>query len=176
MKHGDKYPGHDPRRGHVNLFDPVSQTWACLTCNVWHHPNCGCDECDRRPLRPATREFDGPHAYQHRNARPTEAAAAQAILPTSAKGRRQVFDHLIALGGMGATDHELAVALGMNPSTVRPRRLELVESGAVVDSGQTRPTPSGRAATVWTVAGGLDSLSARGSGRDRQDPRPRPQR
>lgn len=48
----------------------------------------------------------------------------------------------------GATDDEMQVSLNMNPSTQRPRRIELVERGLVVASGQ-RKTRSGRAATVW---------------------------
>jgi len=49
----------------------------------------------------------------------------------------------------GATDEEMQVALGMNPSTQRPRRIELVEEGLVVDSHERRRTRSGRAAIVW---------------------------
>ena len=51
----------------------------------------------------------------------------------------------------GATDEEAQLALGMSPSTQRPRRVELVQSGAVRDSGRTRPTRSGRQAVVWEV-------------------------
>jgi hypothetical protein len=37
----------------------------------------------------------------------------------------------------------------MNPSTQRPRRVELVEGGWVEDSGERRPTRSGMDAVVW---------------------------
>lgn len=51
----------------------------------------------------------------------------------------------------GLTDHEMQALLDMNPSTQRPRRIELVEGKFVADSGFIRPTPSGRMAVVWRV-------------------------
>jgi hypothetical protein len=51
----------------------------------------------------------------------------------------------------GLTDHEMQQMLAMNPSTQRPRRIELVEGGWVVDSGITRLTPSQREAVVWRI-------------------------
>jgi DNA-binding IclR family transcriptional regulator len=50
-----------------------------------------------------------------------------------------------------STDEEIATELSMNPSTVRPRRGELVRRGLVVQDG-TRRTASGRMATVWRRA------------------------
>jgi hypothetical protein len=49
------------------------------------------------------------------------------------------------------TDQEIQLALGMGGSTERPRRIELVEALLVRDSGQRRPTRSGRMAVVWEV-------------------------
>jgi len=54
-------------------------------------------------------------------------------------------------GSRGLTDEELQQQLAMNPSTERPRRVELVKLGRVVDSGARRPTLSGRAAVVWVA-------------------------
>ena len=51
------------------------------------------------------------------------------------KDRRRVLLDLHAHGDDGATDHEIQVRLDMNPSTERPRRVELVERGLAVDSG-----------------------------------------
>jgi len=51
----------------------------------------------------------------------------------------------------GRTDEEIQRMLKLNPSTQRPRRIELVQAGKVRDSGRTRKTKSGRAATVWEV-------------------------
>ena len=48
-----------------------------------------------------------------------------------------------------STDEELQAVLHMNPSTERPRRVELVEKGLIVDRGLRRKTASGRYAVVW---------------------------
>jgi hypothetical protein len=48
-----------------------------------------------------------------------------------------------------ATDEEIQLGLEMSGSTERPRRVELVAAGRIVDSGRTRPTQSGRQAVVW---------------------------
>lgn len=53
------------------------------------------------------------------------------------------------MGTAGCTDEEGGLALAINPSTYRPRRIELVERGAVIDSSTTRRTSSGRQAVVW---------------------------
>ena len=68
--------------------------------------------------------------------------------------RRRVWD--LIRGAMhwpdpGATDEDIARYIHMNPSTVRPRRLELVEAGLVRDSGRTRKTRSDREAIVWVA-------------------------
>lgn len=51
----------------------------------------------------------------------------------------------------GATDEEIATGLGLNPSTARPRRIELARRGLIVEAG-TRKAASGRNATAWRVA------------------------
>ena len=48
----------------------------------------------------------------------------------------------------GATDEQIASGLGLNPSTARPRRIELQRRGLVVEAG-TRKTASGRNAITW---------------------------
>jgi hypothetical protein len=50
-----------------------------------------------------------------------------------------------------ATDEEMQEGLEMNPSTQRPRRIELARRGLVVTCG-VRKTASGRNADVWRVA------------------------
>jgi len=47
-----------------------------------------------------------------------------------------------------STDEEMQVGIPMPPSTQRPRRIELVRRGLVVEAG-TRKTSSGRNASVW---------------------------
>ena len=84
----------------------------------------------------------------------TSLEAAIAAEPNAGTQRRRVLDILRAyrqtqIGGL--TDHQMQVWLGMNPSTQRPRRVELVKQGFVVDSGKTRLTPSGKRAVVWVA-------------------------
>jgi len=71
--------------------------------------------------------------------------------PAANSQRRFVLDLLRQYPRGGLTDHEMQNLLRMNPSTQRPRRIELVEGGFVIDSGHTRLTPSGRRAVVWAI-------------------------
>ena len=86
----------------------------------------------------------------------TSREAAEAAKPTASTYRRQVLDYLrirvIPCGAdrlPGATDEEMQDDLQLNPSTQRPRRVELVSAGLVRDSGRKRKTKSGRWAVVW---------------------------
>lgn len=63
--------------------------------------------------------------------------------------QKRVLD-FIAWRPSGATDEEIANELEMNPSTVRPRRIELARRGMIVEGGSRRTT-SGRMAVVWKV-------------------------
>lgn len=83
--------------------------------------------------------------------RPTSIAARASLGSAARTQRQQVFLHLLKCGSMGATLNELEAALGISGNTVRPRRLELEQSGLIEDSGLRRPTPSGRQAVVWVV-------------------------
>lgn len=75
-------------------------------------------------------------AHDAKPAAPTQRAAVLRLLSTS----------------NGLTDEEIQKRLEMNPSTERPRRIELVNAGLVRDSGRCAKTTSGRWATVWEVA------------------------
>lgn len=48
----------------------------------------------------------------------------------------------------GLTDEQMQAGLGMNPSTQRPRRIELQRKGMLKADG-TRKTKAGRSAVVW---------------------------
>jgi predicted ArsR family transcriptional regulator len=78
-------------------------------------------------------------------------AAADAIGASLNALQRSVVSFLRTRGDHGATDEEIAVGLQMNPSTARPRRIELVRRGLVVEAG-TRKAMSGRYATAWRLA------------------------
>jgi hypothetical protein len=78
----------------------------------------------------------------------TSAKAADSLGPATLNAmQRKVLALLEATPG-GLTDEEMQRLLGMNPSTQRPRRIELARRGLVVEAG-TRRTASGRMATVW---------------------------
>ena len=82
---------------------------------------------------------------------PTSVAAADSLEPETLNAmQRRVLELLQATPG-GLTDEEMQTRLGMNPSTQRPRRIELARRGLVVEAG-TRKTSSGRWAVVWRVA------------------------
>ena len=79
----------------------------------------------------------------------TSRQAAAEIEPSSGTLRGYVLAYLRGTGETGATDEEMQTALNMNPSTQRPRRIELVNAGLAHASHVTRRTRSGRSATVW---------------------------
>lgn len=85
-----------------------------------------------------------------RGSRTSKAAARDAEAKAPSK-RVQVLALLLHRGEAGCTDHQIAETLEMPPSTARPRRVELVEMGLVVDSGKRRETPYGSEATVWVA-------------------------
>lgn len=78
---------------------------------------------------------------------PTSVAAAESIKPHVPSMRDRVLAYLAIAP---ATDEQIATALQLNPSTVRPRRIELVKAGLVGPVG-TRLTKSGRWAQTWGV-------------------------
>ena len=81
----------------------------------------------------------------------TSAAAAESLAPATLTALHRKLLRFLATCLAGATDEEMQTALGMNPSTQRPRRVELQRRGLVVPDG-TRRTKSGRMATVWRRA------------------------
>jgi hypothetical protein len=99
-------------------------------------------------LNQGTFDFDDRAPYQSHST--TSKAAAVEAQASAATQRGRVFRLLRESNG-GLTDEEIQIQLRMNPSTERPRRIELVNSGMVQDSGATRATRSGRSAVIWTV-------------------------
>ena len=81
----------------------------------------------------------------------TSAAAADSLGPATLNAMQRRVLELLAATPDGLTDEEMQTRLGMNPSTQRPRRIELARRGLVVEAG-TRKTVSGRMAVVWRVA------------------------
>jgi len=81
----------------------------------------------------------------------TSYGAAESIVEPSGRLRDLVYGCIHEAGLLGCTDEEVQIALDMNPSTQRPRRVELVKDGMVRDSGRVRQTRSGRNAVVWVL-------------------------
>jgi len=81
----------------------------------------------------------------------TSFDAAKAIEPKAGTLRAMVLDYIRRTGQSGATDISMQAWIPMDPSTQRPRRIELLKAGLIKDSGRTRKTASGRQATVWVA-------------------------
>ena len=81
----------------------------------------------------------------------TSAAAADSLDGETLNQMQRRVLELLQATPSGLTDEEMQRRLGMNPSTQRPRRIELARRGLVVEAG-TRRTASGRMATVWRAA------------------------
>ena len=80
----------------------------------------------------------------------TSKMAAERIEPRAGTQRARVL-WFLQLYDKGLTDEELQEVTSLNPSTQRPRRIELVKQGWIKDSGRTRATRSGSQATVWVL-------------------------
>jgi len=81
----------------------------------------------------------------------TSAEAADSLGPQTLNAMQRRVLELLQTTPEGLTDEEMQTRLGMNPSTQRPRRIELARRGLVVEAG-TRRTASGRMAVVWRAA------------------------
>lgn len=80
----------------------------------------------------------------------TSEAAAKSIKAQVPTMQRAVLD-CISRGRDGRTCDEVEVWLSMSHQTASARIRDLVKAGAIVDSGQRRPTRSGRKAAVYVV-------------------------
>lgn len=88
------------------------------------------------------------HAPYQRHSK-TSVDAANAIGPRLGQLQSEVLNFIRQAGVHGATDEEIQEGLTLNPSTQRPRRIELMYLGLIYNSSITRRTRSGRNATVW---------------------------
>lgn len=79
----------------------------------------------------------------------TSKQAADEIKASAANLKQCVLEFITNCADHGATDEEIQRGLNMNPSTQRPRRIDLTNEGLVIDSGEKRLTSSKRNAVVW---------------------------
>lgn len=83
----------------------------------------------------------------------TRIVAAISIEKLRPNMLRRVHEFFISRGPLGATDQEIAEALGMKPDTARARRVELRDGGQVADSTRRRRNAAGNLCTIWTATG-----------------------
>jgi hypothetical protein len=95
---------------------------------------------------PPKRDAEAP-PFQHEN--DLSRRAAQSIIPVAGTLRARV---LAAIEAGPCTDEEGTDRTGMNPSTWRPRRVEL-EAAGLIRKVAERPGRSGRMMAVWAAAG-----------------------
>jgi hypothetical protein len=93
---------------------------------------------------------DAPMSVPYVAGSETSEAAAERIEPHVDSQRGQLLEILRANEG-GLTDGEMQVMAALDPSSERPRRIELQRLGWVRDSGRRRLTRAGRKAVVWEV-------------------------
>ena len=81
----------------------------------------------------------------------TSAIAAGSVRTDTGRLRESVRTMIRWCHDFGATCDEVEQALNLSHQTAGPRIRELVQLGLVKDSGQRRPTRSGRGAIVWIL-------------------------
>lgn len=84
---------------------------------------------------------------------PTSREAARFVTRFSGTARERVFLEILRSGNSGITDESLAIKLNMNPSTVRPRRVELQQAALIQPALVTHKGASGMRATAWIATG-----------------------
>lgn len=97
------------------------------------------------------------------NGTDTSRAAAASVRFQAPADREAVMRVVVAAGRRGATCDECEVVTGLLHQNCSARVRDLVLSGYIEDSGQRRPTRTGRAARVYvvTTSGHLDWLLGR---------------
>jgi hypothetical protein len=79
----------------------------------------------------------------------TSREALESIEPQITNITDRVYRHILSKGEQGITDDEGFRALGMNPNTYRPCRINLMDKGLVLNTNTKGITDSGRKAWRW---------------------------
>ncbi len=112
-----------------------------------------CVRCEREAQRPPVPVPSERQTAPFQRHSPESRAAARRIEPKAHIARGRVLEY-IRSRPEGATDQEIQQALDMDPSTERPRRVELWRAKLIVRGPRTRRTSSGRQAAIWFAAPG----------------------
>lgn len=138
---------------------PLERRHGCLTrlvgliqealdmTTLWHEP----DTCKhgREAQACGLCELGTPTLAPYVAGSATSHGAAAQIVSEAPKLRERVFAYIEAHEGV--TDEQIASGTGLNPSTVRPRRVELARAGRIEVGGYSR-TASGRKAQAWIAS------------------------
>lgn len=95
--------------------------------------------------------FDPVPPYQPHS--PTSIEAARSVIGRTSGPREAIYG---LLRRFQLTDEQIAEKLNLNPSTERPRRIELAKAGRIQPVGEAL-TVSGRKAVVWAATRGEDN-------------------
>ena len=84
-----------------------------------------------------------------RTAPETSKLAAESMVGSASDHRDRILARLRAIAPAAANKDEIGAAIGLDDVQVARRCGELRDAGLIVDSGETRPTPTGRQGTCW---------------------------
>jgi hypothetical protein len=93
------------------------------------------------------------HRYPTNATLPSKEASRRHLKHPSKsdQDREAIYAYIASCGLIGATDYELERALGIEGSSLRPRRGELHKESRI-RAGGVRILPNGNKATVWVKA------------------------
>jgi predicted ArsR family transcriptional regulator len=92
---------------------------------------------------------------------PTSAEAAVRAEPAAPSTRARILDLIRQRGPL--SDEAVADILHLNPSTARPRRIELQRDGLIQESSRQGRTRAGRTCTLWEATDGQMTLTLGGN-------------
>jgi len=80
----------------------------------------------------------------------TSQASAAAAETIATAHKSKIYAVLKSIGPL--TGHQIAPHAGIDAHRVMKRTADLAREGVIEDSGERRPTPSGRYAIVWRIS------------------------
>jgi hypothetical protein len=88
----------------------------------------------------------------------TSTAAFESLTPeVKSRRERQMLEYIKAKGG--ATCWEVATALGLLHQSASAAITKLGKKGRIFDTGQRKPTGTGRMAIVWAIASATEACA-----------------